>query len=82
MESFNELTSEIDVLSSFAEAAISARIPYVRPQMIAMHGKELSKLHLVKARHPCLEMMDDTEFIGNDVEFSKGKLILCRFLHN
>ncbi|CDH49315.1 dna mismatch repair protein [Lichtheimia corymbifera JMRC:FSU:9682] len=59
--------AHMDVLLSFAFVSIMAPAPYIRPQM-QMSGDVV----LQDARHPCLEMQDDVEFIANDVSMQKG----------
>lgn len=59
----------IDVLNSFALAASSANEKYVRPEMLPSEAQEL---HLVQARHPCLEIQEGVDYIPNDVHFTKG----------
>lgn len=64
-----------------------APAPYIRPQM-QMSGRVdinmiflkmsthplflIGDVVLQDARHPCLEMQDDVEFIANDVSMQKG----------
>lgn len=62
--------AELDCLLSFAVAAVSAPIPYVRPEM---HSEGTGLLQLTGLRHPCLELQEDVTFIANDVDFKKGK---------
>lgn len=64
----NEL-AQLDCLLSFAVAAVSAPIPYVRPEMFAEGSGHLQLLDL---RHPCLELQEDVNFIANDVNFKRG----------
>lgn len=59
----------MDCLLAFAVAAVSAPIPYVRPNMYAQ-GTGL--LQLKDLRHPCLELQEDVQYIANDVDFKKG----------
>ncbi|NP_001154964.1 mutS homolog 2 [Nasonia vitripennis] len=58
----------LDVLNSFAMAAATALTTYVRPEMLP---SEEQVLHLVQARHPCLEMQEGVNYIANDVHFTK-----------
>jgi DNA mismatch repair protein MSH2 len=46
-----------------------APTPFVRPKMHAMGTGDLV---LRAARHPCLEMQDDVNFIPNDIEMRRG----------
>ncbi|CUM64926.1 uncharacterized protein PRCAT00002544001 [Priceomyces carsonii] len=71
--------SEIDVLSSFANVAIFAPIPFVRPISHPMSNSINSddhnrrKIKLQDSRHPVLEVQDDIDFIPNDLYFSNEK---------
>lgn len=67
--SLNHQLATLDCLVSFAVAAASAPIPYVRPTMLS-EGSGVLKL--VELRHPCLELQDDITFIANDVSFKHG----------
>lgn len=62
----------IDVLVSFANVSVSAKIPYIRPEM---HKSGSGVLELKKLRHPCLEDQDEISFIPNDVQFSDNKTL-------
>jgi len=62
--------------NSFAQVAVQAPIPYVRPKMIGMGQKGLDQdtntlIRLVAARHPCMELQDDIVFIPNDVKMEQ-----------
>lgn len=71
IKAIGTIISALDVLTSFAQAAAIADIKYVRPKMLP---SEAQQLHLVKCRHPCLEMQEGVNYIANSVEFSKGIL--------
>lgn len=68
--------ANIDVLSSFANVAIFAPTPFVRPKLHALAESTESeefkkrKLLLEESRHPVLEVQDDVSFIANDVLLS------------
>lgn len=64
----NVYIATVDVLTSFAIAAVSAKIPYVRPKL---HETDSGILRLSKVRHPCLEHQDHISFIPNDAAFDK-----------
>lgn len=65
--------STLDVLSAFANVAIFAPTPFVKPKLHATAentDSELFKQRCIKlrdARHPVLEVQDDVNFIANDV---------------
>lgn len=65
----NHQLAQLDCLLSFAVAAVSAPIPYVRPEMFA---EGTGRLQLTGLRHPCLELQEDVTFIANDVDFKQG----------
>ena len=60
------LIAEIDVLVSFAHVAAHSPGAYACPVLA-----EESNVHLVKARHPCLELQPSVDFVGNDHEMDK-----------
>lgn len=62
----NNQIAQLDCLVSFAVAAASAPIPYVRPRM---HAEGSGTLNMTELRHPCLELQEDVTFIANDVRF-------------
>lgn len=64
--------AEIDVITSFAHVSAFAPTSYVRPKVHAMdseHGRTVVR----EARHPCLEMQDDVQFIANDIELIRDQ---------
>ena len=64
------LTAEIDVLVSFAEVAVSAPVPFVRP---TMREKTSNTIHLENSRHPNVEAQDNVRFIANTCSMNKGE---------
>jgi DNA mismatch repair protein MSH2 len=66
----NDVLARLDVLTSFAEVAAAAPIPYVRP---TLHDEGVGVMILKQLRHPCLEVQDGISFIANDVYFKQGK---------
>ncbi|XP_076252043.1 DNA mismatch repair protein spel1 isoform X2 [Rhynchophorus ferrugineus] len=68
VRSLNMVLATLDVLSSFATVAISARIPYVRP---VMKPSSEGIINLKKVRHPCLESQEHVSYIPNDAFFDK-----------
>ncbi|KAI1003351.1 DNA mismatch repair protein [Podosphaera aphanis] len=56
--------SHMDVIVSFAHCSVHAPIPYTRPKI---HVRGTGNTVLKEARHPCMEMQDDIQFITNDV---------------
>ncbi|XP_060526201.1 DNA mismatch repair protein Msh2 [Cylas formicarius] len=72
VRSLNLILATLDVLTSFAVAAVSAKIPYVKPEL---RPPGTGVLKLRRVRHPCLEQQEHVNFIPNDVEFDKdGKI--------
>lgn len=69
----------LDVLTSFANVAILAPIPYVKPVLHPLSDSFESgetkqrKIKLENARHPVLEVQDDINFIANDVYLSTSE---------
>lgn len=66
----NHQIAQIDCLLSFAVAAVSAPITYVKPKMVS---EEPRVLKLRGLRHPCLELQDDVTYIANDIAFQNGE---------
>lgn len=70
LTTLNNLLAQLDCLISFAVAAESAPVPYVRPQMMS-DGRRV--LDLKGLRHPCLELQEDVTYIANDAVFEAGE---------
>lgn len=66
LRNLNLYVATVDVLVSFANVAVSARIPYVRPKF---SESRKGALKLFKVRHPCIEQQDHISFIPNSIEF-------------
>ena len=64
------LLAEMDVLLGFAEVAVNAPTPYIRPQMLPPDEGELK---LVGCRHPCVEAQEGVDFIKNDCSMTRGE---------
>ncbi|OJJ51431.1 hypothetical protein ASPZODRAFT_148711 [Penicilliopsis zonata CBS 506.65] len=64
LEQLAGVLAHLDVIVSFAHAAVHAPTAYVRPKM---HPRGTGSTILKEARHPCMEMQDDISFITNDV---------------
>ncbi|EDK47517.1 conserved hypothetical protein [Lodderomyces elongisporus NRRL YB-4239] len=58
--------SHLDVINSFANAALLAPTTYVRPKMIPLDS-EKRVVNVKNSRHPLLEVQEDVEFIPNDI---------------
>lgn len=70
VESVCDELAELDVLVGFATAASYAPMEYTRPVMRPQGSGIVS---LKGARHPCVEFMDDVQFVPNDYELVKGR---------
>lgn len=68
LELLNDAYSHLDVITSLAQVAMHAPIPYVKP---VLHRKGEGDLVLTGSRHPCLEVQADMNFIANDVEMKR-----------
>ncbi|GMK54432.1 hypothetical protein CspeluHIS016_0110180 [Cutaneotrichosporon spelunceum] len=69
LELLDNLIAAIDVAVSFAHVSSNAPVPYVKPAMKERGGGDV----VVRgARHPCLEVQDDIQFISNDHEMRKS----------
>ncbi|KZT28144.1 DNA mismatch repair protein [Neolentinus lepideus HHB14362 ss-1] len=70
LEALDHVVAHLDLILSFAHVAVNAPEAYVRPTVLE---KGSGTLILREARHPCLEVQDDINFIPNDVELVKGE---------
>lgn len=69
LEQLAGVLAHLDVIVSFAHVSVHAPAAYVRPKM---HARGEGDTILKEARHPCMEMQDDIQFITNDVELRRG----------
>ncbi|KAF5343843.1 hypothetical protein D9756_011343 [Leucocoprinus leucothites] len=70
LETLDGIIAHIDVILSFAHVSVNAPIPYIKPTLF---DKGSGNLVLREARHPCLEVQDEVNFIPNDIEMVKGQ---------
>ncbi|KAI9728251.1 MAG: MutS-like protein [Cirrosporium novae-zelandiae] len=70
LERLAALLAHLDVIVSFAHVAVHAPTPYIRP---TLHPRGTGSIILKEARHPCLEMQDDVQFITNDVSLLRDE---------
>ena len=64
-----EMITEIDVYCSLAHVFAIASTPFVRPVLYPMGT---GNIILKGARHPCLEILDNINYIPNDLSFIRG----------
>lgn len=69
IEQLAGILAHLDVIISFAHCSVHAPTSYVRPKM---HPRGQGNTILKEARHPCMEMQDDIQFITNDVSLKRG----------
>lgn len=69
LEKLAGVLSHLDVIVSFAHVSVRAPTSYVRPKV---HPRGQGNTILKEARHPCMEMQDDIQFIANDVSLIRG----------
>ena len=69
IEQLAGVLAHLDVIISFAHVSVHAPTSYVRPKM---HPRGEGSTILKEARHPCMEMQDDIQFITNDVSLVRG----------
>jgi|TARA_B110000003_G_C16649906_1_gene533715 DNA mismatch repair protein MSH2 len=70
------LCAEIDVLASFAEVAVSAPIPFIRPTIHPKRANpedERDAIMLKDSRHPCMELQQGVQFVSNTCTLVRGK---------
>ncbi|KAJ7138470.1 muts domain V-domain-containing protein [Mycena crocata] len=70
LELLDTVVAHLDVIISFAHVSVNAPEPYVKPKVTQQGTGDLV---LRDARHPCLEVQDDVNFIPNDVAMVKDK---------
>lgn len=72
LERASVLIAEIDVLASLAYVAAYSPHGYVRPTMTDTED-DGDGIVLTEARHPCVELQENVEFIPNDIHLVYGK---------
>jgi DNA mismatch repair protein MSH2 len=70
MEKLAGVLAHLDVIVAFAHCSVHAPTAYARPKI---HPPGQGQTILKEARHPCLEMQDDVQFITNDVKLTRDK---------
>ena len=73
LEQLAGVLAHLDVVVSFAHCSVHAPTSYIRPKM---HPRGEGDIILKEARHPCMEVQDDIQFITNDVALNRG----CKYL--
>ncbi|KAI9643632.1 MSH2 protein [Ciborinia camelliae] len=70
IESLASILAHLDVIISLAHTSVHAPTSYIRPKM---HPRGTGSTILKEARHPCMEMQDDVQFITNDVSLIRDE---------
>lgn len=70
LEQLAGVLAHLDVIVAFAHCSVHAPTSYVRPRI---HNRGQGSTILKEARHPCMEMQDDIQFITNDVEMKRDE---------
>ncbi|CAD5124214.1 DgyrCDS12512 [Dimorphilus gyrociliatus] len=65
--------AKLDVLSTFAEVAVGAPIPYCCPEIF---DSEEGIIDIKNLRHACVERQDDVAYIANDILMKRGEQML------
>ncbi|KAF1737124.1 DNA mismatch repair protein msh-2 [Beauveria bassiana] len=68
LERLAGVLAHLDVIVSLAHCSVNAPEAYVRP---TIHPRGQGQTRLLGARHPCLELQDDVQFITNDVTLTR-----------
>ena len=68
LERLAGVLAHLDVIVSLAHCSAHAPEAYVRPKI---HPRGEGRTKLVEARHPCMELQDDVQFITNDIELTR-----------
>ena len=71
LERASQLIAELDVLSSLAHVAAFNPYGYCRPDMTDSDD-DGNGITLKEARHPCVELQDNVDFIPNDIDLVYG----------
>jgi len=69
LQALSQAIAELDVLSNFAERAIS--LQYVKPELVAAPG-----INIDAGRHPVVEQMTSNAFIANPVVLTEQRKML------
>ena len=70
LERLADVLAHLDVIVAFAHCSVHAPVSYVRPKI---HPRGEGQTILTEARHPCMEMQDDVQFITNDVRLTRDQ---------
>ncbi|KAK7509874.1 muts domain V-domain-containing protein [Phyllosticta citriasiana] len=70
LEKLAAVLAHLDVIVSFAHVSVHAPTAFIRPKM---HPRGTGNTILKEARHPCMEMQDDINFITNDVSLVRSE---------
>lgn len=68
LERLAGVLAHLDVIVSLAHCSVNAPEAYVRPKI---HARGTGQTKLIGARHPCMELQDDVQFITNDVNLTR-----------
>ncbi|KAL7540395.1 hypothetical protein ACHAXR_010075, partial [Thalassiosira sp. AJA248-18] len=71
LERASVLLAELDVLASLGHVAAYSSGGYCRPEMTDGEEDGLG-IDLKEARHPCVELQDDMNYIANDINLTFG----------
>jgi len=71
LESASQLIAELDVLASLAHVAAFSPHGYCKPEITDSDDDGFG-IELKEARHPCVELQDNVDFIPNDFDLSYG----------
>ena len=73
LERASEAVSHLDVLTALAHTAAYSAHEYCRPTMTDSDGEEGTGIELKAARHPCVELQEEIDFIPNDYNLKYGE---------
>lgn len=76
IERVSSLVAELDVLASLAHVAAYSANGYCKPELTDGEDDGLG-IFLNEARHPCVELQENVEFIPNDISLVFGDSSFC-----
>lgn len=71
IEAVSSTIAELDALQAMAHLSIFAPVPYIRPTVFGLGEGDIC---LKQARHPVMEVQENTNFIANDYDLCRKRM--------